>query len=434
MPEAQPGRISTCTRGTTAIAPASPPAAKRRGCARRFRLLQKALSPTLIPFLVIHECFPPICSRNCKSIAVPASLKKKRRWPLFLGLAVVAVGVLWWLSGGRPVEVETAKAALRRRRRPGLGARRLRLRRRRDASPRSRPRSPARCSEVLIEEGQRVDGRRSAGALDPADADAQRDLAQSQLASAQSQLAEAQRAVEAGREQRSRPEPRTGRQDSWLPGRRWTAPSPSAIRAPRAWSACSAVVQRVAGPADDRRARRRQHHHPRAVRRRDHRQGRAAGRNDFADLRPAAASSAPASAPSSTWIRWKSRSTSTRPTSAACSRRCRSRRCSTPIPDWKIPGEVIAIIPTADRSKATVKVRIALKTQGRAHRAGHGRARELPGEAAKPGARQADRRAGCPTRAVVRPAMARACVFVVRGRQGRSASPSPPARSATSTS
>ena len=30
-------------------------------------------------------------------------------------------------------------------------------------------------------------------------------------------------------------------------------------------------------------------------------------------------------------------------------------------PEWKIPGEVIAIIPTADRSKATVKVRIAFK-------------------------------------------------------------------------
>ena len=30
-------------------------------------------------------------------------------------------------------------------------------------------------------------------------------------------------------------------------------------------------------------------------------------------------------------------------------------------PDWKIPGEVIAIIPTADRSKATVKVRIAIR-------------------------------------------------------------------------
>ena len=32
-------------------------------------------------------------------------------------------------------------------------------------------------------------------------------------------------------------------------------------------------------------------------------------------------------------------------------------------PDWKIPGEVIAIIPTADRSKATVKVRISIKTR-----------------------------------------------------------------------
>jgi RND family efflux transporter MFP subunit len=30
-------------------------------------------------------------------------------------------------------------------------------------------------------------------------------------------------------------------------------------------------------------------------------------------------------------------------------------------PDWTIPAEVIAIIPTADRGKATVKVRVALK-------------------------------------------------------------------------
>jgi RND family efflux transporter MFP subunit len=32
-------------------------------------------------------------------------------------------------------------------------------------------------------------------------------------------------------------------------------------------------------------------------------------------------------------------------------------------PDWRIPAEVIAIIPTADRAKATVKVRIALKSR-----------------------------------------------------------------------
>lgn len=30
-------------------------------------------------------------------------------------------------------------------------------------------------------------------------------------------------------------------------------------------------------------------------------------------------------------------------------------------PDWKIPAEVVAIVPTADRGKATVKVRVALK-------------------------------------------------------------------------
>jgi RND family efflux transporter MFP subunit len=34
-------------------------------------------------------------------------------------------------------------------------------------------------------------------------------------------------------------------------------------------------------------------------------------------------------------------------------------------PDWKIPGAVIAIIPTADRSKATVKVRIAIRQKDR---------------------------------------------------------------------
>jgi len=32
-------------------------------------------------------------------------------------------------------------------------------------------------------------------------------------------------------------------------------------------------------------------------------------------------------------------------------------------PEWKIPAEVIAIVPTADRGKATVKVRVALKVK-----------------------------------------------------------------------
>ena len=32
-------------------------------------------------------------------------------------------------------------------------------------------------------------------------------------------------------------------------------------------------------------------------------------------------------------------------------------------PDWEIPASVIAVIPTADRSKATVKVRVGFKTR-----------------------------------------------------------------------
>ena len=61
-------------------------------------------------------------------------------------------------------------------------------------------------------------------------------------------------------------------------------------------------------------------------------------------------------------------------------------------PDWKIPGAVIAIIPTADRSKATVKVRIAHQVEGPAHRARHGRARGVP-RAAQPPRRRPPRRA-----------------------------------------
>jgi len=32
-------------------------------------------------------------------------------------------------------------------------------------------------------------------------------------------------------------------------------------------------------------------------------------------------------------------------------------------PDWTIPASVIGIVPSADREKGTVKVRIALKTR-----------------------------------------------------------------------
>ena len=48
-------------------------------------------------------------------------------------------------------------------------------------------------------------------------------------------------------------------------------------------------------------------------------------------------------------------------------------------PDWTIPASVIAIVPTANREKATVKVRIRFDKEGPAHPARHGGEGELPG-------------------------------------------------------
>ena len=73
-------------------------------------------------------------------------------------------------------------------------------------------------------------------------------------------------------------------------------------------------------------------------------------------------------------------------------------------PDWKIPSHVIAIIPTADRSKATVKVRIGLDLRTRASSrtwacASRSSRRRRPQEApqAAPARRAGARRPRCAT-------------------------------------
>ena len=47
-------------------------------------------------------------------------------------------------------------------------------------------------------------------------------------------------------------------------------------------------------------------------------------------------------------------------------------------PEWQIPGHVITTIPTADRQKATVQVRIAFEKLDPAYPAGHGHQGHLP--------------------------------------------------------
>ncbi len=47
-------------------------------------------------------------------------------------------------------------------------------------------------------------------------------------------------------------------------------------------------------------------------------------------------------------------------------------------PDWQIPARVITTVPTADRQKATVLVRIGFREARPAHPAGHGREGHVP--------------------------------------------------------
>ena len=77
---------------------------------------------------------------------------------------------------------------------------------------------------------------------------------------------------------------------------------------------------------------------------------------------PAAASRAPASRRSSTWTRARSRSTSTRRSSIASRPNQKTEAVLDAYPDWVIPSHVINIVPTADRQKATVRVRIGFDT------------------------------------------------------------------------
>ena len=58
-------------------------------------------------------------------------------------------------------------------------------------------------------------------------------------------------------------------------------------------------------------------------------------------------------------------------------------------PDWQIPARVITTIPSADRQKATVLVRIGIHGARSAHSARHGRQGDVPARQRRRGARRA---------------------------------------------
>ena len=211
--------------------------------------------------------------------------------------------------------------------------------------------------EVLIEEGQHVDAGQVMATLDPVDADAQRDLAAAQLSAARSQVTGVQAQLREAEANATRLSGLVGQQ---LVSR---AQYDQAIAGRDALRAQLATAQRNAQVASD--------------------QLRIAGngvdntvvRAPFAGVVVAKAAQpgeivSPLSAGGGftrtgigTVVDMDSLEVEVDVGEAFIGRVQPDMPVQAVLnayPDWKIPGHVIAIIPTADRSKATVKVRVAL--------------------------------------------------------------------------
>lgn len=294
-----------------------------------------------------------------KQLHIDRRPAKKRRPRWLLPAAVVAVLVLGvvLMNGMRPVTVETAVA----RKAAEMGTASVLdasgyVTARRIATVSSKITGKVR--EVLIEEGQVVAEGEVLAYLDDADASAQRDLATAQLASAQSQLAEAQAQLTLANQTLVR--------QRELAAQKLVAASAldAAVADRDARAARLASLQRAVKVAQDQLA--------------------IAGlgvdntviRAPFAGVIVAKAAQpgemiSPISAGGGsirtgigTLVDMDSLEVQVDVNEANIGRvtpKMPVEAVLNAYPDWKIPAEVIAIVPTADRTKATVKVRIALK-------------------------------------------------------------------------
>ena len=183
--------------------------------------------------------------------------------------------------------------------------------------------------EVLIEEGQRVEAGQIMATLDPIDADAQRELAASQVAAARSQIGSVQAQLVEAEANARRLDGLVQQQLVSKAQYDQAIAQRDALRAQLATAQRNAQVAsgglRIAAQGVDNTDR------ARAVRRRGDRQGRAAGRDRLAAVRRRRLHPHRHRHHRRHGFARSAKSTSARPTSAACSRRCRSKPCSTPI-------------------------------------------------------------------------------------------------------
>ncbi|TCT25346.1 efflux RND transporter periplasmic adaptor subunit [Thermomonas haemolytica] len=296
--------------------------------------------------------------------APPPRASRRRLWIALAvaGAVVLALAAGFALRGGRPARVQVAEATAIGN---GAAAAASVL----DASGYVVARRMATVSakvtgkvrEVLIEEGQKVAAGQVLARLDPVDADAQRQLAASQLAAARSQIGSVQAQLKQAEADAVRLSALAAQQ---LVSR---AQAEQAISQRDALRAQLATAQRNAQVAAD------------SLRIADNGVDNTVVRAPFAGVIIAKAAQpgeivSPLSAGGGftrtgigTVVDMDSLEVEVEVGEAYIGRVRPGMPTQTVLnayQDWKIPGHVIAIIPAADRGKATVKVRVSLDAKG----------------------------------------------------------------------
>ena len=289
----------------------------------------------------------------------PGAVKKRKRWPWAVGGILLSILLVMMLMGGRPAEVETAVARSAAEGGPAsvldasgyVTARRI-------ATVSSK--ITGKVKEVLIEEGQHVTEGEVLATLDAADARAQRELAHSQLAAAESNLADG-RAQLAFAEQEVRRLTQLNSQkliaaqqlDSAVATR-------DSARARLAFLTKNVQVSRdqlgIAELGTDNTVIRAPFTGVIVT--------KAAQPGEM--ISPISGGGGSIRTGIGTLVDMDSLEIEVDVNEAYIGRvqpQMPVEAVLNAYPEWKIPAEVIAIIPTADRSKATVKVRIALKSK-----------------------------------------------------------------------
>ena len=286
--------------------------------------------------------------------------KPRRRWPWIVGGIVLLLALLavvgGWMGRNRPIEVETATATA-----PGTGGNASVLdatgyvvaRRMATVSAKL----PGRVREVLIEEGQTVRAGQTIATLDPIDAEQQRALARSQLDAARSQSAGLQAQLREAEANANRLGSLVRQQLVSRAQYDQAIAQRDTLRAQLATSRQNTVVAerslRIAAQGVDNNIVRAPFDGVVIA--------KAAQPGEI--VSPMAAGGGFTRTGIGTIVDMDSLEVEVDVGESYIGR----VRPGMPVeatlnayPDWKIPAEVIAIIPTADRAKATVKVRIKL--------------------------------------------------------------------------